>query len=136
MSEVKNLLLTGARSGFGALIARSLMQQGCVAFATMRDATGEKAAGAVELAEFTAPTEGSPHVLELDDSRDAAVEQAVADVVLQIIETPAGERPLRLVVDPMTGGEAPKLLNSTSSTIQAELLNGLGMDELGSVEKR
>lgn len=43
----------------------------------MRDAAGKNAAAAVELAELAAPTEGGLHVLELDVSQDASVEQAV-----------------------------------------------------------
>lgn len=54
----------------------------------------------------------------------------VADAVSQIIETPAGTRPLRLVVDPMMGGEAPNAINQLTDQIQAQLLNSLGMPEL------
>jgi NAD(P)-dependent dehydrogenase (short-subunit alcohol dehydrogenase family) len=53
--------------------------------------------------------------------------QIVADEVLALIETPAGKRPLRVVVDPFMGGEAPKAINEMTDGIQAQLLQNLGM---------
>ena len=46
--------------------------------------------------------------------------QEVADAIVQLIEMPAGQRPLRTVVDPMTGGEGPKVINATSDKVQEQ----------------
>lgn len=66
-------------------------------------------------------------------SDNAPNPQDVADTILNLIETPAGERPLRTVVDPMTGGEGPTTINQVSSQVQSQLLNGFGMANLLSV---
>jgi NAD(P)-dependent dehydrogenase (short-subunit alcohol dehydrogenase family) len=66
---------------------------------------------------------------------DAPDPQEVADAVLTLIETPAGQRPLRTVVDPFMGGDAPKSLNATSDDIQRGLLTGFGLGNLLSVKK-
>jgi len=60
--------------------------------------------------------------------------QDVADAIRQLIETPAGKRPLRTVVDPMMGGEAPRTINQTTDQIQTELLGNLGMADFISVK--
>jgi NAD(P)-dependent dehydrogenase (short-subunit alcohol dehydrogenase family) len=56
--------------------------------------------------------------------------QEVADAVLHLIETPAGSRPLRTVVDPLRGGEGPKTINRITDEIQSRLLEGMGMQDL------
>ena len=61
--------------------------------------------------------------------------QEIADAVLTLIETPAGERPLRVVVDPLMGGEGANSLNNATSQIQSQLLEGFGMRDLLSVKK-
>ena len=53
--------------------------------------------------------------------------QEVADAILELIETPAGLRPLRTVVDPLTGGEAGKTINQTSEMVQSELFEQFGI---------
>ena len=53
--------------------------------------------------------------------------QDVADAVLDVIETSQGERPLRVVVDPMTGGEGPESLNEAAEQIQRQLLSSFGL---------
>jgi NAD(P)-dependent dehydrogenase (short-subunit alcohol dehydrogenase family) len=60
--------------------------------------------------------------------------QAVADAVLHLIETPAGSRPLRTVVDPLKGGEDPMAINRTTDNIQGKLFEGMGMQDLLSVK--
>jgi len=59
--------------------------------------------------------------------------QEVAAAVSELIGTPAGQRPLRTVVDPMMGGEGPRALNRASDEIQAHLLGELGMAAFRSV---
>ena len=53
-------------------------------------------------------------------SENAPNPQAVADEIVNIINMPKGQRPLRTVVDPMTGGEGPKVINSTSDKVQEQ----------------
>jgi NAD(P)-dependent dehydrogenase (short-subunit alcohol dehydrogenase family) len=60
-------------------------------------------------------------------SKEAPDPQEVADAVLELIESPAGERPLRVVVDPMMGGEAPEAINKLTGEIQQQLLSNLGL---------
>jgi len=68
-------------------------------------------------------------------SDDAPNPQAVADAVLKLVETPAGQRPLRTVVDPLTGGEAPAVVNKTSDQVQEQLLSAFGLAEFWSVKE-
>jgi len=70
---------------------------------------------------------------ELFQSENAPNPQDVADAIVTLIETPAGQRPLRTVVDPMMGGEGPKAINSTTDQIQEQVLAGMQMGELSSV---
>lgn len=67
-------------------------------------------------------------------SGDAPDPQVVADAVLKLIETPAGKRPLRTVVDPMSGGEAPSAINQTSQQVQTQFMKAVGMEHLLSVK--
>ena len=60
--------------------------------------------------------------------------QEVADAVLTLIQTPAGSRPLRTVVDPMTGGQAPTTINQMTDQIQEQMLTGFGMADIVSVK--
>jgi NAD(P)-dependent dehydrogenase (short-subunit alcohol dehydrogenase family) len=55
--------------------------------------------------------------------------QQVADAVLQIVESPAGSRPDRVVVDPMTGS-VTEALNKAHSQAQREALGAGGMGML------
>lgn len=57
--------------------------------------------------------------------------QEVADAIVGLIEMPAGQRPLRTVVDPLMGGTGPATLNKTTDRIQSHLLRSL---EPGSAE--
>ena len=51
--------------------------------------------------------------------------QEVADAIINLIQLPAGQRPLRVVVDPMTGGEGPKVINATSDKVQEEFFKSM-----------
>lgn len=55
--------------------------------------------------------------------------QDVADAILQLIEMPAGHRPLRVVVDKMMAG-ATEAVNQVAHAVQSELLKNLGFQEL------
>jgi NAD(P)-dependent dehydrogenase (short-subunit alcohol dehydrogenase family) len=58
-------------------------------------------------------------------SSTAGNAQEVADAVLRIIETPAGEKQLRYLVSPETFGVDQ--INALSKQVQANLLEGLGL---------
>lgn len=60
--------------------------------------------------------------------------QVLVAAVVKLIETPAGQRPLRTVVDPMMGGAAPTAVNQTTDPIQRELLTALGLGDRVSVQ--
>jgi len=64
---------------------------------------------------------------EMLEGDNAPNPQDVADAVLDLIETPRGKRPLRVVVDPLTGGEGPKRLNETAEQIQRQLFSSFGL---------
>ena len=70
---------------------------------------------------------GFDQMLSSDDAPDP---QRVADAVLDLIETPHGQRPLRTVVDPMTGGEGPTGINQMTDQVQAQMFSAMGMSEM------
>ncbi|MCG9876183.1 MAG: SDR family oxidoreductase [Leptospiraceae bacterium] len=55
--------------------------------------------------------------------------QDVADHILKLVETPNGKRPLRVVVDKVTGGVA-EVINETASKVQESILRDFGLSEL------
>jgi NAD(P)-dependent dehydrogenase (short-subunit alcohol dehydrogenase family) len=61
---------------------------------------------------------------------DAPSPQAVADAVLALVEAAPGSRPLRVVVDPLHGGEAPRAVNQSAAAVQAGLLQAIGQGHL------
>lgn len=75
----KTILLTGASSGMGRLIAETLAKQGHQVFAGMRNLTGRNAPRAMELAAIEAPVAITP--VDLDVIDDASVQRCVADVL-------------------------------------------------------
>ena len=50
--------------------------------------------------------------------------------ILGVIETPAGERPLRTVVDGMGFAAGPEAINQTSDGVQQQTLEGMGVAAL------
>lgn len=83
MDAKQAVLITGATTGFGRLIAESLARHGHTVFATMRDPGGRNAKNASEIRAL-AKRESLPlHVLELDVTDDASVERAVRAAVEQ-----------------------------------------------------
>ncbi|WP_013587553.1 SDR family NAD(P)-dependent oxidoreductase, partial [Paraburkholderia phenoliruptrix] len=72
----KNILITGASSGFGRDTAQTLARAGHRVFASMRDSAGRNQPHADTL------RAGGLHVIELDVTDDASVERGVA-LVLQ-----------------------------------------------------
>ena len=83
------------------------------------------------LAEMPAKLWG-PFIEQLT-AEDAPNPQQVADAVLNLIRTPAGQRPLRTVVDPM-GGDALGAINSTTDQIQKQMFEQMEIKDLLSVK--
>ena len=83
MDSKQVVLVTGASTGFGRLISETLARQGHTVFATMRDPAGRNAANASEIRAVAAKEALPLHVLELDVTNDASVEQAVQAAVKQ-----------------------------------------------------
>lgn len=77
------VLITGASTGFGRLIAETLARKQYQVFATMRDLNGRNAAAARELREIARRESLRLHSLELDVTDDISVERVVSKIVLQ-----------------------------------------------------
>jgi NAD(P)-dependent dehydrogenase (short-subunit alcohol dehydrogenase family) len=79
----KNIVVTGASSGFGAMTARALADAGHHVYAGIRDTAGRNAAAVAELSEYAGTNSVDVRAVELDvtvqSSVDAAVEQILGD---------------------------------------------------------
>ncbi len=83
MDSKQVVLITGASTGFGRLFAETLARHGHTAFATMRDPNGRNAANASEIRALAKKESLPLHVLALDVTSDASVEQAMHSAVQQ-----------------------------------------------------
>ena len=54
----------------------------------------------------------------------------IANAVQDLILADPQDRPLRKIVDPVTGGEPAKILNAAASKVQRELLDGIGYGDM------
>jgi NAD(P)-dependent dehydrogenase (short-subunit alcohol dehydrogenase family) len=75
------VIITGASSGFGAMTARALADQGEVVYAGMRDTDGHNQAQAQETNEYAEREQVELHPLELDVQSDESVAAAVDEVM-------------------------------------------------------
>jgi NAD(P)-dependent dehydrogenase (short-subunit alcohol dehydrogenase family) len=79
----KNIVVTGASSGFGAMTARALADAGHHVYAGIRHTTGRNAAAVAELSEYASANSVDVRAVELDvtdqSSVDAAVEQILRE---------------------------------------------------------
>ena len=75
------VLITGASSGFGRLIAETLARKNYQVFATMRNVNGKNAGPAQELRELAKRESLALHVVELDVTDDGSVERAIRTVI-------------------------------------------------------
>jgi hypothetical protein len=55
--------------------------------------------------------------------------QLVADAIAKLIETPTGQRPLRTVVDPLTG-HTIEAINAAAANLQVGTFEAMGMKAL------
>lgn len=77
------VLITGASSGFGRLIAETLARKKFQVFATMRNVNGRNAPAAREFGELAKRDSLFLQVLELDVTNDRSVERAVDEVLVK-----------------------------------------------------
>src|SRR5258706_12526507 len=77
MNSQEVVLITGSSTGFGRLFAETLARKGHTVFATMRDPGGRNAKNASEIRALAEKNSLPIHVLGLDVTNDASVEQAV-----------------------------------------------------------
>jgi NAD(P)-dependent dehydrogenase (short-subunit alcohol dehydrogenase family) len=75
------ILITGASSGFGAMMARALADAGHVVYASMRDVAGRNRAQAAATVQYATEREVALFPLELDVTKEASSERAVAEVL-------------------------------------------------------
>ena len=75
-----------------------------------------------------------PEKLKVTIGRSRANPQEIADIVLKIIETPAGQRQLRYRVGP--GGPGVQRINALTDEVQAQMLEAFGITEMTKFKAR
>lgn len=81
MTTPSVVLITGSSNGLGRLAAETLARQGHTVFASMRDPHGRNAAKSAELRALAQRERLALHVIDLDVTNDASVDQAVASIL-------------------------------------------------------
>src|SRR5437879_5809708 len=77
----QTILVTGSTSGFGRLMVETLARQGYIVFAGMRDVAGKNAPAAEALRQLADREQLVLHVVELDVTDDASVEQVIEAMI-------------------------------------------------------
>ncbi len=77
----QTILVTGSTSGFGRLTVETLARQGYIVFAGMRAAAGKNAPAAEELRALAQREQLALHLVEIDVTDDASVEQAIKAII-------------------------------------------------------
>src|SRR5216683_5752456 len=77
----QTILVTGSTSGFGRLMVETLARQGYHVFAGMRAAAGKNAPAAEELRALAQREQLALHLVEIDVTDDASVEQAIKAII-------------------------------------------------------
>lgn len=81
MNTGKVVLVTGASTGFGRLIAETLARKNYQVFATMRNVNGKNAGAAQELREMSKRESLWLRAIELDVTDDGSVERAIRTAI-------------------------------------------------------
>lgn len=115
MDNGKVILVTGASTGFGRLIAETAARKGYRVFASMRNVEGKNAANARELGELANRESVWLRALELDVTDDASAERAVAEALreggrIDVLVNNAGWAPPRTPVHRMSQGDLDRIL--------------------------
>ncbi|MDX6283775.1 MAG: hypothetical protein QOH03_4846 [Kribbellaceae bacterium] len=79
----KNIIVTGASSGFGAMTARALADAGHRVYAGIRNTTGRNATAVAELDAYAESRSVDVRALELDVSLQDSVDRAVKEVLAE-----------------------------------------------------
>ena len=77
----KNIIVTGASSGFGAMSARALADAGHRVYAGMRQTTGRNASAVADLDEYARTNSVDVRALEMDVNSQESVDDAVRRVL-------------------------------------------------------
>src|ERR1700761_5283614 len=81
MATKQVVLVTGASTGFGRLFTETLARHGYTVYATMRDPKGKNAKNASQILSLAEKESLSLHVLELDVTNEASIDQAVQSII-------------------------------------------------------
>lgn len=112
---MKKILITGCSTGFGFAAAQHLAGKGHSVYASMRNTSGKNAQAAFE--DTNAPT-------------DAGI---VSEIFERLIETPAGERPLRTIAGLDFGFQQ---LNDAVEPFRKASLASMGLEEMDGPQKQ
>src|SRR5258706_3810842 len=77
----QTILVTGSTSGLGRLTVETLARQGYIVFAGMRAVIGKNASAAEDLRALAQREQLAVHIVEIDVTDDASVEQGIASIV-------------------------------------------------------